>query len=269
MLNIKQMTLSEEDIKTVRQEIIENKRPRYLYKYRSTKRAVEFLKNSCIYFSYYNEFNDPFESACKKILDFTPKQYFNAFQRMGQDFFTSAIKAEEIRLGYVDGQDILKQSTDEILKGFSYYCMAKEPNNILMWSHYADSHKGVCFKYDLLQDLDTFLITVPVNYNTEYPEFDALNGNPADIITKKSTDWEYEQEHRVIKLNAHGINLVKREALVEIIFGCKTTKFSKTRIRNLVKNNGFKNVSFSEAVINPETYKLEIRPYTLKKISKL
>lgn len=255
------MKFSIEDIKKVQQEILDKKRPRYLYKYRSIKSAIAFLKNSSIYFSNYKEFNDPFESACKKKLDFTPKEYFDAFLRLGKDFFASAIKAEEIRLGYVNGKDLLRQSTDEILSAFSYYCMAKEPDNILMWSHYADSHKGVCFKYDLLQDLETFLITVPVNYSTEYPDFDTLNGNPANIITRKSTDWKYEQEHRVINANAHGLKEVKKEALVEIIFGCRTLKRNRTRIRNLVRNNGFNSVTFSEAVINSEAYKLDIQPY--------
>ena len=139
------MTFSEKYIKDARQEILTNKRPRYLYKYRSIKSAIDFLRNSSIYFSNYKEFNDPFESACKMKLDFTPKDYFDAFQRVGKDFFASAIKAEEIRLGYVNGQDLLRQSTDEILNSFAYYCMAKEPDNILMWSHYADSHIGVCF----------------------------------------------------------------------------------------------------------------------------
>lgn len=255
------MTFSEKYIRDARQEILDNKRPRFLYKYRSIKSAVEFLKNSSIYFSNYKEFNDPFESACKKKLDFTPKQYFDAFQQMGQDLFVSVTKAEEIRLDYVNSQDLLKLSTNKILEGFAYYCMAKEPDNILMWSHYADSHKGVCFKYDLLQDLDTFLITVPVDYNAEYPEFDTLNGNPIHIITRKSTNWKYEQEHRAIKVNAHGLNEVKKEALVEIVFGCRTLKRNRTRIRNLVRNNGFNGVSFSEAVINSEAYKLDIQPY--------
>lgn len=99
------MTFTDDNIKAVRQEIIDNKRPRYLYKYRSLKSAIEFLKNSSIYFSNDKEFNDPFESACKKKLDFTPKEYFDAFRRLGKDVFTSAIKAEEIRLGYVNGKD--------------------------------------------------------------------------------------------------------------------------------------------------------------------
>lgn len=254
------LTSSEENIEKVRQEILTNKRPRYLYKYRSIKSAIEFLKNSSIFFSNYKDFNDPFESACKKKLEYTPKQHFDAFRRMGKDSFSSALKAEEIRLGYINGIDLLKRSTDEILNCFAYYCMAEEPDNILMWSHYADSHKGVCFKFDIIQDLDNFFITVPVDYGSEYLEFDTLNGNPADIIKHKSIDWEYEHEHRTIKVNAHGLNKIKKEVLVEIIFGCRTSAEDKIKIRKLVKKNKFNVNQFLEAVINPNAYKLDIIP---------
>lgn len=254
------MTFSEKDIRAVRQEIIDNKRPRYLYKYRSVKSAIEFLKNSSIYFSNYKDFNDPFESACKKKYDFTPVEYFEAFQRWGVNPFSAVLKVEEIISGHVNGEDLQRQVTDLILNGFAYFCMAKEPDNILMWSHYADSHKGVCFKFDLLQD-DTFLNTVPVDYNSEYLEFDTLNDNPAPIITRKSPNWSYEQEHRTITTDIKGLHQINKEVLVEIIFGCRTLKRNRTRIRNLVMSNGFNCVSFSEAVVNPEAYKLDIHPY--------
>ena len=258
------MTLTENNIKVVRQEIIDGKRPRYLYKYRSIKSAVQFLENSCIYFSNYKDFNDPFESACKKKCDFTPQEYFEAFQRWGVDLFSSMQKAEEIRLGHVNGVELQRQVADLILNGFAYFCMAENPDNILMWSHYADSHKGVCLKFDLLQDLDTFALTVPVDYNSEYPEFDTLNGNPGvNIITRKSPDWAYEHEHRTVKVNAHGLHEIKKNVLVEVIFGCRISEEDKAQIRALVKSNGFNSVPFSEAKANPEAYKLDIQPYML------
>ena len=256
------MTLTEDNIKAVRQEIIDNKRPRYLYKYRSIKSATEFLKNNSIYFSNYQEFNDPFESACKKKYDFTPVEYFEAFRRWGVDPISAVLKVEEIISGHVNGEDLQKQVTDLILNGFAYFCMTKEPDNILMWSHYADSHKGVCLKFDILQDLDTFSLTVPVDYNSEYPEFDTLNGNPGvNIITRKSPDWAYEHEHRTVKINAYGLHTIKKDVLAEVIFGCRTSEKDKTLIRDLAKSNGFNRVSFSEAMANPEAYKLDIRPY--------
>lgn len=254
------MIIPEDKIKAIRQEIIDNKRPRYLYKYRSMKSAIDFLKNSSIYFSNYKEFNDPFESACQKKLDFTPQQYYDAFLRWGVSPITAMQKAEEVKLGHIDGKDLLRQATDIMLNGFTYFCMAEKPDNILMWSHYADSHKGVCFKFDLLQD-DTFINTAPVVYNSEYLEFDTLNGNPAPIITHKSPEWQYEHEHRTITTDIKGLHQINKGALVGIIFGCRMVKRNRTRIRNLVEINGFNSVSFSEAVINPEAYKLDIQPY--------
>ena len=174
------------------------------------------------------------------------------------------MKADEIRCGQVDGKALLKQATNIILNGFSYYCMTESPDNILMWSHYADSHKGVCFKFDLLQDLDTFFITVPVEYNSEYLEFDTLDGNPAPIIQRKSLEWRYEKEHRTIRVNEHGLVKINRETLVEIIFGCRTSKSDKSRIRDIAIKNGF-NVTFLEAVQNSEAYSLDILPYTFLK----
>ena len=258
------MTFSEEDIRAIRQEIIDNKRPRYLYKYRGIKSAIVFLKNNSIYFSNYKDFNDPFESACKKIIDYTPKDYFEAFLRWGVDTFSAMQKLEEIASKHVNSHDLQLQVADLILNGFSYFCMAKEPDNILMWSHYADSHEGVCFKFDLLQD-NTFLNTVPVDYNSAYLEFDTLNGNPMPIITRKSSDWSYEQEHRTIATDIKGLHQINKEVLVEIIFGCRTHKRNRTRIRSLVRNNGFNRVSFSEAVVNPEAYKLDIQPFSFSK----
>ena len=257
------MTIPEENIKAVRQEIIDNKRPRFLYKYRSIKSAIGFLKNSSIYFSNYKDFNDPFESACKKRLDFTPQQYYDAFLRWGVDSLSAMHKVEEIRLGLVNGVDLQRQVTDLILNGFAYFCMAENPDNILMWSHYADSHKGVCFKFDLLQD-DVFLNTIPVDYNSGYLEFDSLNGNPAPIITRKSAEWHYEHEHRTITTDIKGLHHINKETLAEIIFGCRTSKRNRTRIRNLVVRNGFNKVSFSEAVVNPEAYKLDIQSYSFQ-----
>ena len=257
------MSFSEKCIRDARQEILTNKRPRYLYKYRSIKSAIEFLKNSSIFFSNYQEFNDPFESACKKKYDFTPQEYFETFQQWGVDFYSAAIEAEKVRLGYVDGKEKLRKATEEMLSGFAYFCMTKDPDNILMWSHYADCHKGVCLKFDLLQDLDIFSLTVPVDYNSEYPEFDTLNGNPGvNIITRKSPDWAYEHEHRTVKVNAHGLHKIKKDVLVEVIFGCRTSEEDKTQIRDLVKSNGFNSVSFSKAVVHPEAYKLDIQPHS-------
>ena len=70
----------------------------------------------------------------------------------------------------------------------------------------------------------------------------------------------YEKEHRTIKVNSPGLHKINKEALVEIIFGCRTSTEDKNEIRRLVEQNEFNDVQFSETKVNPNAYKLDIIP---------
>ena len=95
-------------------------------------------------------------------------------------------------------------------------CFSKRNDSILMWSHYADSHKGVCLEFEENRD---FFRTV--EYSVKRPKlslyeataralaFDFLgekltyqDKDFADKMLKpiytKSTDWSYENEVRCI-----------------------------------------------------------------------
>jgi len=71
-----------------------------------------------------------------------------------------------------------------------------------MWAHYADSHKGVCLKFDILEDTDLFSPAKKVEYSKIYPEYDYLT-NKNDFVNQmfytKSEDCAYEGEVRVLK----------------------------------------------------------------------
>ncbi len=128
-----------------------------------------------------------------------------------------------------------------------------------MWAHYADSHRGVCFKFDILEDLDSFLVPLPVEYNSDYIEFDALNSNIAGLIRRKSEDWSYEDEYRIVKTNFHGLKKVKCTALKEIIFGCRIKKEDKEAIIKEASLSGFTDVKYSEAKQDSHAYRLNIK----------
>ena len=44
-----------------------------------------------------------------------------------------------------------------------------DPRNILMWSHYAANHKGLCLQFELTRDIDNFVFAMPVQYSEDYP----------------------------------------------------------------------------------------------------
>lgn len=252
------ITYTQEEIEFVRKRILLGDVPRFLYKYRDVSSAILFLNNHSIYFSNYAEFNDPFESSANYIVNYTPQQYFDFFISTGFTPLSAKEVAKQIASGDINAKDILRQAVEEALNSMGYYCMTSKPDNLLMWAHYADKHRGVCLKFDILEDLESFFVPLPVEYNSDYIDFDLLSSNYVDLIRRKSKDWEYEQEFRIIKTNIHGLKEVKCTALKEIIFGCRIQKDDKEEIMRKVSLSGFTDVKYSEATMKSHSYGLSI-----------
>ncbi len=54
-------------------------------------------------------------------------------------------------------------------ESFGVLCLSERPDDILLWSHYGDSHRGVCFEFDVAAHPDVFPRLRPVKYQTPYP----------------------------------------------------------------------------------------------------
>lgn len=242
----------------IRQRILKGDVPQQLYKYRTIDSVKQLLENHKIYFSSCKEFNDPFESAVNILSGYTPQQYYESFILGDMTPEISKELTKQIVSGTIDGETLLKQLTIEVISSVGYYCMTTKPDNLLMWAHYGDSHKGVCLKFDILKDLETFLVPIPVDYNEQYMDYDMLNSDLLSILRRKSPDWSYEDEYRIIKTDHQGLWEIKPDCLVEIIFGCRTSEEDKNEIKNLATASGFTNVKFSEARMKRDSYGLEI-----------
>lgn len=255
ILNI---SYDEKEIEFVRHRILQGDVPRYLYKYRNEEQAIRFLKNQEIFFSNYKEFNDPFEGSANLITDFTPQQLFNSLVYGELPTAAAAEVTMKFENGTFDGKKVLIDAVEEAKNSIGYYCMSSRPDNLLLWAHYANSHHGVCLKFDILEDIVTFLVPVPIEYNSEHMNFNVLNSDILSLMRRKSRDWEYEQEVRIIKPDFHGLKKVKHTALKEIIFGCRTSDEKKEEIMMEALNNGFTDVKFSEATMKNDSYGLLI-----------
>jgi hypothetical protein len=79
-------------------------------------------------------------------------------------------------------------------------------DSILMWTHYAESHKGFCigFNRKKLQESGFFGMCGPVNYSDDFPKIDPLEDDllRAAIITShtKAKEWCYEKEVRFCQI---------------------------------------------------------------------
>ena len=116
--------------------------------------------------------------------------------------------------------EIFKNKINE----FGVICYSSDSFNILLWSHYADNHKGMCLVFEVLKK-DIHKLH-KVNYQNQFPDINLLDDlNSRDeiikIVTTKSNEWNYENEYREILTNKNA-HYKYPGKLTEVIFGCRT-----------------------------------------------
>jgi hypothetical protein len=165
--------------------------------------------------------------------------------------------------------EMLRKSFQNQLSKIGVCSFAGDPRNILMWSHYADHHQGVCLQFDVVKDIDVFLGALKVNYpNSEaYPEInwaqeDHINSLGRAILTKHK-GWAYEEERRIIRpRQANSLLNFNHSALTGIIFGCKCDKNRYQMILELLNqrlSSGKPQVRLYQTVMHDTEYRLRIK----------
>jgi len=241
--------------------------PQFVYKYRisDTKKNPHFesiIKDNAMMFSSPKAFNDPFDCQLQPITFPTlaevtqfikrvlPKASSKVISNLTSNAINNPIAFAKIL------EDAIKFDDKGIL------CLSQEPDNILLWSHYADNHCGVCLKFDILQDLDFFSIPLIVIYDQSYPIYNHMT-QTKDIVTKmiktKFDLWKYEKEIRIFKLEKK-LYKFNKTALTEIIFGCNMTQSEIERIKKLTSSNGYRHLTFKQTVKQIGNYGLTLRP---------
>jgi len=99
----------------------------------STDKKIDSFRNNYLWFSKPRFFNDPFDCNLQVINHYN--DFLNTLSRVSSN-----------------GKDLLIENTKE----FGICCFSRSNNNIHMWSHYADCHKGICLEYDSLNFDDYF-----------------------------------------------------------------------------------------------------------------
>jgi hypothetical protein len=261
------MITQKEMISTIENGIKNGQYPAFVYKFRKADdcNTESIVTNNELWFSNPYDFNDPYD--CNVPLDTEEDK------KVVREYLGS-IKVTDIDLDTPDLiQEKIKKDIKKVLSRFGVCCFSKGFNDILQWSHYADNHRGICLKFDLLElckGLGDFFIPLPVHYQMELPHYnhckEEQRNNIADIIIKpKSCCWRYEQEIRIVKQglvsksDSDMIEQQKRKvvfspnALVEIIFGAKATV--ENHYKHLCANNSdLKHVKFSNMELGKGKY---------------
>ena len=239
--------------------------PRYVYKYRPWN---EFTKdifiNSQLWFPNPQTFNDPFDCQIVSNTENSVNEIKTFLEKDSSGMSSKQRKAlaKSWRNKPYEWHKLVNTTINSTINNSGVCCFAGSNDNILMWSHYTNSHKGICIKFDLLADLNFFLLPLKIKYKKDYPIYNHLKDSTKIIeclFQTKSECWSYENELRVIKPEKGNCNYkFDKRALVEICFGCNITHENIQEVKNLLTESNFNHVKVTKAKTSISTYQLVI-----------
>ena len=287
--------------------------PEALYKYRpATDYAINNLENDTVYLNKPAEYNDPFEFVefldfnkinlslnrqMKGELISTLIEQFDVPESIRTNALNSDLPMRVIAKYQLreyenrseeDIEEILNV-LDEILKKMiidrhvekiksiqdkmKVCSFCESPKELLMWSHYADYHRGFCIEYSINNWANNDIrkrILYPVIYqNNFYDSSDHLisqiekstynNLYPLISGATKSEDWEYEKEWRFI------FNIGESFEKQNYPMNCQTKVFLGSRISQEKRNRiisicNSKGILAYDAIPSNDKYQLEFKP---------
>jgi hypothetical protein len=242
--------------------------PDVLWKYREWKEhAKNMVVHSELYFSRLEQLNDPLDCHwCERL----PTDYRERFQFIkhlsAQTFPDDDPYQRVVHMATLISQlrDLTKNTADGLIRTVATYnsgvlCLSEINNDFLMWSHYADHHKGICIGIRPHVLRKRFL---SCRYGDDAPVIDAWDyvknskGLFVNAVRCKASHWSYEKEWRTA--DAPG---AKRYP------GCIDSVVLGVRISDEHKNEVLAAIAESQHIIkvfqarlHPTKYQLLIEP---------
>lgn len=215
-----------------------------LYRFLAAEWALKSISERRLHVSRIKELNDPFEWRIGTIAE-TPE----------------LAKA---------GRAAMDEFIDRINNQWGIVSMSSIATDPVIWSHYADSHKGIALEID--HDRDTGLHAVSYSHALPVLDVSKLEGGGYDsqytlailrtALGRKSLTWSYEREYRAhIDLpkcdedDGHLFTSIPDDFLKRVILGirCKATI---EVVEEALQAGGFKNIPIVRARMSDTAYEI-------------
>lgn len=210
-----------------------------LYKYRSgNERDLDNLKNNKLPLCNGNSQNDPYEFF------FIPKEY--------KEKFKDSISDEE-------WEEINKINKE--FRSKYYLCSFTDKNNdILMWSHYSNNHKGFCIEYKIEALYNSCGPLIPIFYSDVPISINLKKSADIRPLYTKYRNWNYENEWRIIKSKDEGykslFEIIDTPKPSGIYMGCEIeSELKDSLLRYCIENN----ISLYQGYKSRQEYKIKFK----------
>ena len=252
-----------------------------LYKFLPGRK--EFFDNFLLRASSRNSLNDPFEVMPSTI------SFAKFLHAQGETRWGHSVRDIEMTMKEKKVNGIKQYGKIDLFDRTGVISLTETKRNLLMWSHYADSHKGMVIEFDIKHK---FFNTPEVGNNFEglvhRVRYD--RERPDDVkgwyewFIYKSDEWIYEKEHRFLvplhkcsvcfdgkpsvgkTIDAQSINdvykdkyfcmfKVPEDSLISVTFGVEMSQRTKTDIVNAInKNVNLRHLKIYEATTHADRY---------------
>lgn len=275
-----------------------------LFKYCSFARAIDILRTERIRLTQPSDFNDPFEihpefqlmskediaelplaldeegNAIPGTHQLTPAALERIFSAILPQLAKMAPDQQQTpgAMFAIDNNTVGRSYYDA---NFGVLSLTETPDNLLMWSHYGDSHKGVVLGFDESHPFfqgDEVVSGLSrlnkVEYSQKRPILSISTQNNPKVFLRKSVDWSYEREWRLIRPLTEAASMISREGLsplclFEIPHGAIKTVVTGSQItpneyREIcdycAMTPSLAHVQVRHILLSKEQYELEVHP---------
>ncbi len=243
----------------------------FLYKYRSMASVglEDIFQQRKLYLNDSKKFNDPFE--CRPVLTVHHSSLKREIylKKLTRDRFPNTDKRTIKKLMKGKGpqltnQEALRSNYIGFVSTIGIYCLSEKKDDLLMWSHYSDSHRGLCLEFKASIENTLFWESFKVVYQEDYPTVNIMDIGKAEEFRKalltKSSHWSYEQERRILKMEKEGgpgYYKFSSELLTGVILGALMSETHKKILIQWVKDYPT-TISLYQATLNGSRYQLDI-----------
>jgi len=262
---------------------------RYLYRYQRMPKddEPEYLKrleilrklftHNELLFDSPLRFNDPFDCKIDFSFEGCTDKDIRGFIEEKQKYLKRNVDVEKEYEAAIGNklewqQNIMKSAIKNLqpdMDKMGILCFSNHRDDILMWSHYSDGHRGFCLEFDK-KLLEAWKLCRPIDYDNKYLSFKEFNEAFPDnnekliqlLLLRKSEHWIYENEWRIIVKpdndnSGNRYYTFPEELLTGVIFGCQMTEDKKNLIREYLMNRK-NHIQFYEARKKENEFALEI-----------
>ena len=275
-----------------------------LYKYLSSDR-IDVFCNRKIRYTQLGDFNDPYElnpnidkivekegiikltqTNLEKLVEEEYEKHPVVHTLVSKDEFLKLLKSREglFHQSMATLEPIISRLLPASLQNvfnssIGALSLSEDPKNELMWSHYAEEHRGYVLGFDSthtyfnqkLSPSDELRHLRKVSYTKERPKINLMNTNGVDLFLTKSMKWQYELEWRIIRPFTEATESLDKKpypiylfsfpvkAISEVILGFRMSEEKRNSIRNkLIKDNNYSHIKFYQAKLDESNFSINL-----------